>query len=247
MVPAAFRRRAASPRGGRRELLYKGEGDPGARGRVRLREDDGGTDDPGAHPGHLGEHSLRGGGDHRPPPGRASGIAEPDADDLPGSRRGIEPEDACPGPPVGGDHRSPPADRCGSRAENRRASRTGEPEGEQAPQLPRRAFRRRKAAGGHRPRARRRCAVPRGGRADERPRRLHPGPGRQPPAGPSEASRPVVPVHLARPARGGARKPQGGRHVHGDDRGDRAVGGHRPRPPPSVHAHPLVLPRRTAE
>ena len=52
-------------------------------------------------------------------------------------------------------------------------------------------------------------------RAHQRARRVDPGPGGEPAARSAEAARPRVPLHLARPAGGGARQPQGGGDVPG--------------------------------
>ena len=83
----------------------------------------------------------------------------------------------------------------------------------QMTQLPARVLRRPAPAHRHRPRAGARPEADRGRRAGLGARRLDPGPGDQPPAGPAARASALLPVHLAQSRGGRAHQPPHRRHV----------------------------------
>ncbi len=160
---------------------------------LRLAEADGGT------------HPLRGHRDVRPPRCRPAHDAASHADRVPGPRRLLQPAHERRGP-----GRGTPAPRRGvpqgtARPGRRAAAPRRSCPGLRQP-LPARVQRRPAPAHRHRPGAGHAPRLHRLRRAGFRPRRLCPGPGREPAPRHSAPLRPHLPVHLPRFARGPPRR-----------------------------------------
>ena len=99
-----------------------------------------------------------------------------------------------------------PRTRAGERERVAELLRTGRPRARARAALPARVLRRPAPAHRHRARARGRAAADRLRRAGVGARRVDPGAGHQPAAGPAAALRPRVPLHRARPRGGQAHR-----------------------------------------